>query len=484
MSCVACEQTVERAALACAGITSAHADHIKGTLSVHHQSALDASALNVALQESSYWIEAEVKTETEAPPDESALSDETLPRASSPEKNVLGEEPPEAPTHTPPQQRRSGNTPAIIVIVLGLFVIARELGLTQIFQAVPVVGSDEVGYVALFALGLLTSLHCIAMCGGINLAQSSALANGEHLGESALVTHGKAHAWAALRPSLGYNAGRLVSYTLIGALLGLVGSALVVSVQTRGIIGIAAGAFMLIMGISFLGGYAPLKRATSLLPNQAARRVSHIIRAFARKGPFALGLANGFMPCGPLQAMQLYAVATGSVCAGALSMLSFCAGTIPLVLAAGVIASSLRLSWRARMQQASGVLLMLFGLFMATNSLALIGIGIPGIIASSSSSDSGVATAEVIGGVQYVTTVVEPNAYGDIQVEAGTPLIWTFSVDEQSLNGCNSTIVIPAFNQEIALHAGQNTVSFTPQEPGTYTYSCWMGMIKGTITVV
>ena len=54
----------------------------------------------------------------------------------------------------------------------------------------------------------------------------------------------------------------------------------------------------------------------------------------------------------------------------------------------------------------------------------------------------------------------------------------------KNLNGCNNEIVLSAFNQQVKLTVGEVVIEFTPTEEGTYTYSCWMGMLKNTITVV
>lgn len=69
-------------------------------------------------------------------------------------------------------------------------------------------------------------------------------------------------------------------------------------------------------------------------------------------------------------------------------------------------------------------------------------------------------------------------------VEAGVPVAWTITADASSLNGCNNAIVIPEYNLQITLQEGENVIEFTPSETGTYTYTCWMGMLKNTITVV
>ncbi|MCD7834186.1 MAG: sulfite exporter TauE/SafE family protein, partial [Lachnospiraceae bacterium] len=115
-------------------------------------------------------------------------------------------------------QGRNRDTLYIFVIILGLYVIATQCGLTQVFQRFPTVSEERVGYAVLFVIGLFTSVHCIAMCGGINLTQS---VSGEEN--------------APVRKNVLYNAGRLTGYTVVGRILGLIGEAASVTLRVRGL---------------------------------------------------------------------------------------------------------------------------------------------------------------------------------------------------------------------------------------------------------
>lgn len=358
--------------------------------------------------------------------------------------------------HVAESSRRGSDGVYLLVILLGFYVIARQLSWTRFFQAVPTISGEQAGFAALFLIGLLTSVHCIAMCGGLNLAQSM---SGE-----------ERH---PLRRSFLYNLGRLTGYTLVGGVLGFVGEKASVTLQVRGFIGFAAGILMLFMGVCMLGGFS--------LPHglRIPKPVERGLSALRKHGPFAIGLANAFMPCGPVQSMQLYAIASGSFFAGAASMFSFCLGTIPLVLLFGTAAGVLRMNWRKRMLQLGAALLVLMGLFTVQNNLALAGVMLPG-----AEKGQPVVAAVVDGGTQYVTTALRANGFDDIQVVAGIPVEWTITADKESLNGCNNEIVLSAFGQQVKLSEGANTITFTPEEPGEYLYSCWMGMLRSTITVV
>lgn len=238
------------------------------------------------------------------------------------------------------KKKSNRNTLWILIIILGIYVIARQFGLTQFFQRFPTVSEESVSYAVLFVIGLLTSVHCIAMCGGINLTQSVA---------------GKEN--RPVKKSLLYNLGRLTGYTLIGGILGLIGKAASITLTVRGIVGCVAGGFMILTGVNMLGDFGILKKLSPKVPKSIATGAAKL----GSHGSFAIGVVNALMPCGPLQSMQLYAIACGSFLSGALSMLFFCLGTIPLMFVFGAAAGALKKKWKSIMIKASAVLVLFWG---------------------------------------------------------------------------------------------------------------------------
>lgn len=133
----------------------------------------------------------------------------------------------------------------------------------------------------------------------------------------------------------------------------------------QGIVKIAAGIIMVVMGINMLGLIPGLRRFGLHMPVRRKHRTS------AKRTPFVVGLCNGLMPCGPLQST----------------------------------------------------------------------------------------------------------------VKAGIPVVWTIEAPAGTVNGCNYKILLQDFGEEITLDEGENVVEFTPTKTGTYPYYCWMGMIRGSISV-
>lgn len=349
------------------------------------------------------------------------------------------------------------------IILLAVFMLQKNTGL---FQLVPQI-NQNMGYGLLFLIGIITSLHCVAMCGGINLSQCVNYGGGESSGTGL----------AKFKPGILYNGGRVVSYTLIGGIVGALGSVISLSGSARGLVAVVAGVFMVIMGLNMLNIFPALKKIVPRMPKVFRRKLAVSGKS---RGPFYIGLLNGLMPCGPLQSMQLYALGTGSFLGGALSMFLFSLGTVPLMFGFGAVAGILNSKYTKKMMKVSAALVMALGVIMLNRGLSLSGID---LVRASGTQEAG-NTAKVEAEVQSVTTKLQPGGYEPIVVQKGIPVKWTIQAEKKDINGCNETIIIPAYNIEVTLTEGDNLVEFTPDKSGTVSYSCWMGMIRSSIKVV
>ncbi|MBQ8490188.1 MAG: sulfite exporter TauE/SafE family protein [Pseudobutyrivibrio sp.] len=368
---------------------------------------------------------------------------------------------------------RSFTIAALLIMVLAIYVIARHMGLLDVFNIIPNI-DETVSMSMLFMIGVLTSVHCVAMCGGINLTQGTLAAKSDA---------------TVLKSNILYNIGRVVSYTVIGALAGAVGSVLSFSGALRGIVVIVVGIAMLVMAFSMLGIFSPVKR---LGFHFSGKLYSAILKRVDGNSSLVIGLLNGLMPCGPLQSMQLYALSTGSVFKGALSMFLFSLGTVPLMFGFGLVASKLNQKYKKVMLTVSAVLIFVIGINMISNGLSLSGIAVPQTTqvadnseaASVENTEQEEVVSESSEGIQRVQSQVDYSYYEPITVKAGVPVEWTIVVPEGKLTGCNSQIIVPEFGLQIPLQEGENIVEFTPAETGTIPFTCWMGMIRSQINVV
>lgn len=347
---------------------------------------------------------------------------------------------------------------SVLVLLLALYIIASRMGFMQVFSFLPR-AEASLGIGALFVTGLLTSVHCIAMCGGINLTQSVAAASCRR---------------SILRANVLYQCGRVLSYTLVGAAAGGIGSVLTLNGTMKGAVAVLAGLDMLVMALNMLGVFRLLKRFRLQLPSGLHTALSGRVGG---SSSFLIGILNGFMPCGPLQAMQIYALSTGSAVLGALSMLSFSLGSVPLMLGFGLISGRLNRKYRRVMLTVSAMLIFVMALNMVGNGLALSGVSL------TKKSDEAAITAMQEDGRQTLRTEIDYGSYPSVRVRAGIPVDWTLVVPEGKLNGCNGELRIPAYDLDIVLQEGENRISFLPEEAGIFQYSCWMGMIQATIEV-
>ena len=345
---------------------------------------------------------------------------------------------------------------AILAVLTALYALVSLSPLRGFLSRFPIAKAG-MGLGALFVVGLLTSLHCVAMCGGINLAQSAASAQaGRRVSAS----------------NIQYNLGRLVSYTIVGGGVGAVGSVFKLSNAAQATIQLVAAIFMVLMALNLLdiGG---LRGVVPTLP--AGLRTK--LMGKDSHSSLYIGLLNGLMPCGPLQAMQLCALSTGSVIMGALSMFCFCLGTVPLMLGFGLVSGKLNKRFARPMRVASGALVLLMGMAMLSNGLSLSGIQLS--IPRGATSDVAVSAANI----QTVESELDWRGYPDITVEAGVPVRWNIHAEAEKITGCNNEMVIPALHMRVPINTGDNIVEFTLDEPGVIPYTCWMGMLRGTITV-
>lgn len=456
MTCVNCENIIERKLSEAPGIVSVKASYSKGTAVITYDAnVIDYEKMKKILEEEDYYVRednngnpvAQIGNASGTNNSSQKTADQNKYRSTGQNKSdLLG----------------------IVIIIFAMYLIARRFGLLNIFNSFPV-AKDGMGYGMLFLIGLLTSVHCVAMCGGICLSQCVPKKEGSFTSR-----------FSAIRPSLLYNTGRVISYTIIGGIVGGIGSVVSFSGTMKGIVQILAGVFMVIMGLNMLNVFPWLRKLNPRMPKIFAKKIYENRNS---KSPLIIGIFNGLMPCGPLQAMQLYALSTGSPIKGALSMFLFSTGTVPLLFAFGALSSFLSKKFTTKMMTASATLVVFLGIFMFGNGMSLSGIVLPTFPAmANTSQEANVATLQ--GDVQVVTSGIASGSYEPIIVQKGIPVQWTLKAEDGDINGCNNSIIIQKYGIQKKLELGDNLIEFTPEESGNIPFSCWMGMIRSNITVV
>jgi hypothetical protein len=220
------------------------------------------------------------------------------------------------------------------------------------------------------------------------------------------------------------------------------------------------------------------------------RFISRFLGKRESSSPLVIGLLNGLMiACGPLQAIYIMAAGTGSMIEGAKLLFIFGLGTLPVMLGFGYFASFVSSKITHRLLKASGIIIIILGMLMINNGLALTGSGYD--IRSVTQTISGkqgntVAKSSLpltASGYQEIRMTVDSRGFtpNTFVLKRGVPVKWI--IDGKQLNSCNKAIQVPAYNLKFEVKPGEQTIEFTPDKEGTIRWSCWMGMIQGVFVV-
>lgn len=203
--------------------------------------------------------------------------------------------------------------------------------------------------------GLLAAFHCVGMCGGI-------------LGALGLSTPQavRQHRLRFLGYVLAYNLGRVVSYSLIGLLVGAVGSAMADTVQLAYghlVLRVLGAAVMLGMGLHLAGWFPQFKQIESI-GRPVWRRLEPLARRLmpvrSISAALAYGMVWGWLPCGLVYSMLVYAATSADAKAAAAVMFGFGLGTLPVMLVVGLMFQPLMQVLRSQaVRRAGGILVCL-----------------------------------------------------------------------------------------------------------------------------
>lgn len=221
-------------------------------------------------------------------------------------------------------------------------------------------------YLAALVVGLLGGVHCLGMCGGIVSALTFSLPAAQR------------HPPSNLLPMLlAYNTGRISGYMLAGALVGGLGAAFLSIGNLESIsqfLRAFAALFMIALGLYLAGiwqGVAKVENAGRVL----WRRIEPLGRRFmpvdSPAKALPLGFIWGWLPCGLVYSMLIWALSAGSITKGILLMFAFGLGTLPNLLLMGVAAAKLAQFTRdPKVRRTAGLLVALLGLLLLGKAFA------------------------------------------------------------------------------------------------------------------
>lgn len=335
----------------------------------------------------------------------------------------------------------------------------------------------------MFALGLGTSLHCVSMCGPLVLTYA---VKGEENGPW----------YRKLTPNVAYQGAKVVSYMLVGLLLGAIGAYLNLD-ALRQYVYFLAGGFMIVLGLGMTGRFPWAARLTPRPPKWLMNLLLKLRRksvADAEDGtttlatPITFGLMTGLLPCGPLMAAQVAAAASGSAFTGALGMAAFALGTAPLMVAFGTAGSLIPRVWKERMMVVLAIGVIIFGLVFINRGLVATGAPVTFMTVQTAVMGGGAApqteyTTGADGVVEIPLSIINTRFVPQVvQIPADTPV--RLVVDRQENSTCSDQIYLPQLDilRDLTPNA-VTAVDLPPIAAGAYTLTCQMSMMQGQLIV-
>lgn len=327
-----------------------------------------------------------------------------------------------------------------------------------------------------FLTGLTTGgISCLAVQGGL-LASATTPADGEKVPVSKKL----------LQVAM-FIATKLAGYTLLGFLLGFLGSALILAPKALGHIQILAGLFMAATALRLIDAHPIFRYIVITPPRWAFRLLKRTSQRESLFAPAILGLFTVFLPCGVTQATMAIAIASGNPFLGAVIMAAFVLGTSPIFFVLG--ATVVELLRKKAFSYAAAAIIGIFAVLSINGGVGL--TGSPYTFqnfyrAATTSIDelSSGTRAPLVNGMQDVTVVVEARGYtaSATILKRGIPVRVTLTTNNTL--GCARAFTIPDFGiSKVLPVTGRETIEFTPQKAGRLGYSCSMGMYTGAFIV-
>ncbi len=437
MTCASCELLLERKLKAVPGINDVDINHRTGIARITADATRLPSGERIAsvIRKAGY-----------------SLADDDAPTVSSVE----------------PGKRKWMEIGGSLLIIFALYKFLQAFDLLSLAPSTS--GALSFGGVLMIGLVAGTS-SCLAVAGGLLIA-IAAKYNEVHQAETA---------WDKFKPLLQFNIGRLVSYFFLGGLVGLLGKSITLSTKMTGYMSIVIALVMLYLALTILQiiprGSFPIRP-----PKKLSRWIAGLSDSRHPAAPFVLGALTFFLPCGFTQSLQLVALASGHFMTGALTMFIFALGTLPSLIGISAISSTAKGRSSQLFLRFAGTFVFVLALANINSGFALTGVNFASAF-SASQQDS--AAAPVINGnVQEIAMKVGRSGYepANLTIKAGIPVKWM--IDGAGAIGCTSQIVVPDLNISQALTTGMNEIDFTAPNPGQLAFSCSMGMVRGSFTVL
>ncbi len=342
---------------------------------------------------------------------------------------------------------------------------------------------DNTSLIGIFLTGLFVGgLTCMAVQGGL-LASTIAQREEERLKKK--TTKG------AATPIFTFVIAKLVAYTVLGFLLGWLGSALQLSLATKTIVQFAVVVFMIGTALNILEVHPFFRYFVIQPPNFLTRLVRKQSKSKDIFAPAILGAFTVFIPCGTTQAMMALAIASGKPLYGAAILFAFILGTSPVFFTLGYLATKLGDTLHQQFMKFAAFAIILLAIFNLNNAIALTGSNFTlnnlwsGFWCTFTfCSGTGIAHAQTASNDTSVTITANVYNPDNLTVKAGSPV--TIHLTNTGGGGCTQAFTIPSLGiQKIVPIGSSDTIAFTaPTQHGQIPFMCSMGMYRGVINVI
>lgn len=342
-----------------------------------------------------------------------------------------------------------------------------------------------------FITGLTTGgLSCLAVQGGLLASSLATQIERDLLNAPPAPTKKGRRPVAAARPNtalpiLLFLSAKLVAYTLLGALLGWLGSFLTFDPITRALLMIAIAIFMIGNGLRMLNVHPIFRYFAIEPPKFITRYIRRTAKGTDTATPLFLGVLTVFIPCGVTQAMMATALGTGDPFNAAALMFAFTLGTSPVFFAVAYFATQIGSRLEGYFMKFVAITVLVLGFVTFDSALNLLGspYSMANLTRSIFPAAQTVAQQPAAEAAASLTLRAENYGYNPQQLvaQAGVPVM--LNVVTEETYSCARDFVIPALKFYVLLpETGTETVTIPAQKPGTtMRFTCSMGMYTGQI---
>ena len=343
---------------------------------------------------------------------------------------------------------------------------------------------DNTNLFIIFLTGLTTGgLSCLAIQGGL---LASVISPAEQKIKQKLQTRNQ------VLPLLSFLIAKLLAYTILGGLLGLLGTVVTLTPIARGWFQIFISLYLLGVALSLLEVHPIFRYFIITPPKFLSRLIKNQSKSKSIYAPALLGAMTVFIPCAVTQATEAIALASASPIYGAAIMAAFVLGTTPTFFALGFIFTKIGNYFQTWFGRVSAALLIIMAIVTFNGGLGLIGsiytlqnfYDAAKNFSTPTTKVAG-ATATTNGDVQEVTIDVRSSGYypKNITLKKGVKTRVFLTTD--NTGGCARAFTIPSLGlQKILPATGKDTIEFTPTKSGPLAFSCAMGMYTGVFNVI